>query len=995
MPWTAEELELLEVFRPEAEGYLARLRAGATPAEAAAILHNFKGAAGTVGLTALAQRAAAIEARAKAGEAPAEPDLAALEALLRGVDEAAPSEASATKPTTAATLSPPSPGPSPRPSLGAGATAPVPAASLPSLSTFLPSSTDPQGDDSAMMAELRGVFVVEAREHLEAMNAAMMRLEANRADRTPLQELLRKTHTIKGAAGAVGLAAVGTFAHRMEDALAAVNKGKLELDAQVFDRFLAANDILTAMVELVASGQTPELPARDDDPLHDIFFVGAVVTTAASDAPAPVLPFAPVSGSLPATPAAPAARLSGRVAAAMGLSLSGLGARPAVGPPPPARAPMPVPPAAGLETTGVLDGETGEHDDERAITTSDELSVTGTGDFTTSGGTGDFSEEGVPAADRRRRVDRRLEKEVVRVDLARVDALQGTLGDLVIGRNRDDLHVADLKALSSDLVSGRRRLVAQIELIRALHQGAREEPGRDPQEVLQVVADHERRLVEFDTRLNGSLAQLERLIAVMIEDGESRRRALNDMEQQISSVRMMSVRWLYTRLQRPIRDAARQMGKEAQLVTEGDDVELDKSVVDQISDPLVHLVRNAVAHGIEPADVRVRRGKPRVGTVRVSARRLGGSIIIEVGDDGGGIDPGRIRAAMVRAGLASSARAARLRDGELTEAIFWPGVSTRHTVDDVAGRGVGLDLVRANVEAVGGSIELKTKLGEGTTFIIRLPQTLMILPALMVQAGGQQFAVPMLAVRAVTRIGPDDVRAPSGETEERILFRRERIAVHRLERLLGLPAARAAVRPAVVLEGDAGPYALVVDALLGRQEIVVKNLGQLLSGLRAFAGATLTGTGRICLILDAATLHRHRAAAAALRPEERRTPLVLLVDDSTSIREAHKRIFAAAGYRVQTAADGLEAWDFLRAGDVDLVITDLEMPGMSGYDLLDRVRRSPRHRGLPVIVLSGLSSDDNKRIAREKGARDYLVKPVNRKVVLERAAEVLGHPSPA
>jgi len=963
VPDDPSDLELIEeVFRPEAEGYLARLRAGPTAVEAAAILHNFKGAAGTVGLVAVAERAALLEKGAREGRVPTTEDLAALEGLMTSVP-AALARPPAPEPAAAAAFAP--------------AFASAFAAASGSAAPPAPSRSTIGFDDPEMLAELRSVFVVEVREHLEAMNAAMMRLERDRTDRHPLNELLRKTHTIKGAAGAVGLDAVGGFAHRMEDALSAVVKGKLELDPQVFDRLLAANDILTTMVQRVSAGELPAPPAAADDPLHGILTLGQAATTAA---PAPV--------PKPVPPTAGPARLPGRVAASMGLAVPEPARWPASAAP---AAPTPPAPARAAGAAPDTLSETGDQEDERSSGGNDTGTLDGSA---TAGDTGTLDGDESAASDRRRRVDRRLEKEVVRVDLTRVDVLQGTLGDLVIGRNRDDLHVADLKALASDLVSGRRRLVLQIEAVRALRAAAAEGITPDPAAMQAFVVDHERRLVEFDTRLNGSLAQLDRLIAAMIEDGEMRRRTLNDMEQQITSIRMMSVRWLFSRLARPARDAARQQGKEVELIVAGEEVELDKSVVDQISDPLVHLVRNAVAHGIEPADVRVRRGKPRAGQVRVSARRLGGSIIIEVADDGGGMDPGRIRAAMVRAGLVTSARAARLRDGELTEAIFWPGVSTRHTVDDVAGRGVGLDLVRANVEAVGGSIELRTKLGEGTTFLIRLPQTLMILPALMVQAASQQFAVPMMAVRAVTRVAAEDIRPATATEGERIEFRRERIPLHRLERLLGLaPARSVAPRPAVVLEGDAGPYALVVDALLGREEIVAKSMGQLLSGLRSFAGATLTGTGRICLILDAATLHRQRPGATIVaRVEERRTPLVLLVDDSTSIRESVKRIFSGAGYRVQTAADGLEAWDFLRSGDVDLVVTDLEMPGMSGYDLLDRVRRSPRHRGLPVIVLSGLSSDDNKRLAREKGARDYLVKPVNRKVVLDKAAEVLGQP---
>jgi chemosensory pili system protein ChpA (sensor histidine kinase/response regulator) len=432
------------------------------------------------------------------------------------------------------------------------------------------------------------------------------------------------------------------------------------------------------------------------------------------------------------------------------------------------------------------------------------------------------------------------------------------------------------------------------------------------------------------------------------------------------------------------------------LVIEGERTGLDKTVLEALADPLLHLLRNAVDHGLESPEVRLALGKSANGTVKLRAAHEGNSVVLVLSDDGAGIDHQRVRAAAVRKGLLTSEAADALTDDEATELLFRPGFSTRDEVTELSGRGVGLDVVKTRIEALKGTVSVASEAGRGTAFTVRLPLTLAVVRALLVRAAGQTFALPLEAVEQILRpdedqierIGRDPVVRAGGAIYPLVP----------LARALGVRAADAPsdARPLVVLVKAGGKrVALQVDQLLGGREVVVKSLGRQHKNLFGVSGATLLGDGTVVLILNPAELTRggrapvratREAAPTGTAPARSRDSLrVLLVDDSPSVRRVLTMLFTNAGWQPTAAKDGLEALELLqRGGDLpDVILTDVEMPRMDGYELLATIRAQAALAHLPVAVLTSRSAEKHRRKALDLGASAYVVKPYQDRDLLD------------
>jgi chemosensory pili system protein ChpA (sensor histidine kinase/response regulator) len=552
-------------------------------------------------------------------------------------------------------------------------------------------------------------------------------------------------------------------------------------------------------------------------------------------------------------------------------------------------------------------------------------------------------------APERRQTDRRLDAHVLRVDVARLDELMDGVGELVFDRTRIERRVAELRNAARELGRARTGLRALIP------------------EVAEGLAT---RLRALEEEFAAQVVHMTRVAASLIDDTEALRRTTTTLQAGLTRVRMAPVRWLFQRLARPLRDIERSEGKRVDVVTAGEEVELDKAVVERITDALIHMLRNAIAHGIEAPEVRTARGKPPEGTIFLSARHQGESVFLEVADDGAGIDVARIRAALVAAGRPG---AAALGEAEVIEAIFDPGVSAREEADQLAGRGVGLDVVRDAIVRLGGEIAVTSTAGEGTRFVIRIPFTTAITPAFLFKVSGQVYAVSSVHVVEQAPAPPPDLPL---------------VSLHRVLGLGGDDAGRGAV---LVMDFGGRRFAMTCDKTIGVREIVVKSLGPLLAPLGLYAGATISGAGKVQLILDPAVLARIAyPAAEAPAPQSEpaapavaeRPPRVLVCDDSRTVREAIARMLANVGYVVDQAADGEEAWTMLAEVSYDLLVSDMEMPRLSGAELLARVRG--RHPGLPVVAISARAGRD-----RASGADAFLAKPVARQELVARVAELL------
>jgi chemosensory pili system protein ChpA (sensor histidine kinase/response regulator) len=481
------------------------------------------------------------------------------------------------------------------------------------------------------------------------------------------------------------------------------------------------------------------------------------------------------------------------------------------------------------------------------------------------------------------------------------------------------------------------------------------------------------------------------------------------MRDEIARARMVPIGTPFTRFRRAAREMARATGKEVNLVTSGEHTEIDTGVVERLVDPLVHLVRNAVFHGIEPAGTRRSQGKPAAGTIYLHAAHRGNSVLIEVEDDGAGLDIAKIKAKAVKLGLVRPDVAESLPESEVIKFIFLPGFSTAETVGDQAGRGVGMDVVKRVIETMNGHIEVESVRGQGTKFTMHLPLTLLIATALLVRAGKERYAIPLPSVREVTMPTPTTIQKMGDRSVLQIGD--EAIEVYPLDSLIRRESGTIdGSSPIVIVRTSTGALGCAVDELLGRQEIVIKSLGALKPYERSvFGGATIDPEGRVVLVLDVSRLttreyheavsigHRESASMleGALAPEQaqpqvRQLPL-LLIDDSLSIRKFVGRMLETAGYIVDTATDGEEGCRKALVQNYQLIITDLEMPKLNGYEVIQALRARPQTHATPILVMTTRAGEKHRQMAVSVGATGYIAKPVEERALIQEVQRWTSH----
>jgi chemosensory pili system protein ChpA (sensor histidine kinase/response regulator) len=499
----------------------------------------------------------------------------------------------------------------------------------------------------------------------------------------------------------------------------------------------------------------------------------------------------------------------------------------------------------------------------------------------------------------------------IRVPVERLDTLMNLVGELMIARSRLDRRLAQLDQVSELLLASRTRLGQvgrDFEFRRQAPTLPREErPERDDAGAMRDISELFAEL-EFDryddisilarsvTEMSADVAEVQSQHAILLrsirEDTVQIQRLTAALRKEITRARMVPIGRLFARVAQQVREAARATGKSVTLAVSGESAEVDTGIIEQIADPLLHLIQNAVAHGIESAPDRESRGKPASGHVSLSASQEGSFILVKVEDDGRGIDTDLLRRHAVERGFLPAAEAAAMPENEVLNLIFVPGFSTASAVTQTAGRGVGLDVVRTNVSRLNGEIHVETEAGRMTRFVLKLPLTVAIADALMARCGPETVAFPLTAVSAMRSVAPHEILTAGGR--ETVQLDDRAIDLVRLDQALGLVASRASTRlPVVVMRGGGKPFGVVVDELLGKEEIVIKSLGPLVDGVGPFSGATISGEGRVILLLDP-TLLREAAsrkpatlvrepAGGSLDAVDRR-PSVMLVDDSISIR---------------------------------------------------------------------------------------------------------------
>jgi chemotaxis protein histidine kinase CheA/ActR/RegA family two-component response regulator len=593
------------------------------------------------------------------------------------------------------------------------------------------------------------------------------------------------------------------------------------------------------------------------------------------------------------------------------------------------------------------------------------------------------------SSERRRQTDRRAVADrrgsgdsMLRVDAERLDALLDGVGDLVILRTRFDRRVDELESVLRDLRMARntmRTALAELET------GPQSRAERDERNRLLD------RLGEVEVSLNNFASYLDRTSRALAADGGSLRRTSEQLEEQIRRARLVPMEWAYSRLGSAMRELERSCHRPVDMVATGGEVELDKGLIEQLTDPLLHLLRNALAHGIEAPDVRVQRGKPARGRIEIKTVQEGDTVFITFEDDGGGIDREAIRQALSRTGRQQAAE--DLDDKTVREAVFEPGFSTRPHSDALAGRGMGLNIVERTVAHMGGEVKLEFQTGAFTRFRLTIPLSAKITQALLFKLGGQVYAVPAAHVIEAVPVDPSMLvgnavvvslkSTQSGAPSWPIL---------RLHALLGveLPPGRRAAGLHVRYAGR--DFVITCDKIIGPRTVVIRPPGPLLGLMPLYAGVTVSGAGKAQLVLDLGTL-----ADAAFGPPRaspagprRGQPRVLVVDDSRMARESASRLLAAAGYQSVAVEDGWDAWEILSERRFDAVVTGLEMPRVDGFQLISRIRHEPTLRGLPIVVLSSRTSQTTRQRALLAGANLFLPKSRHKRSLVEAVRSCLG-----
>jgi chemosensory pili system protein ChpA (sensor histidine kinase/response regulator) len=829
--------------------------------------------------------------------------------------------------------------------------------------------------DGEVPAEVLEFFVPEVEEHLQVVTECLLSLETA-PNPEEINRLFRAMHTIKGSAAQVGLHRISTVAHRAEDLVGRLRDGELRPSAKIVDICLESVDTLKKLLYR----QYP-----DEDSLQHA--AKSLMTRIArlepqEEAKQEVVPIPTAAAE--STVEVPA--VSAEVAIA----------------------------AANIQR---------ERDEQEFLA--------------------QLRANKEPAA--------MPQSKSVRIALERLDRMMNAVGELVINRTRMLGRLAELERLADVLNFSKARMSDKIaefqekyefsritttnnvpvQQVHAHSASANSDAGSfwdanypyrggyssykhgydaSLAEFSELEMDRyddfgilSRSLTEISADITEVLTQLDGFVRRVDSDIDEFTKLAHRLQDEITQARMVPIGNLYTRISRTVRDAAKAAGKQIELTLAGAETELDNNIIQQIADPLLHLVRNAVAHGIEREEERYNSGKPDQGNIAVRAYHRGNHIYIEVEDDGRGIDYEKVRKTAVDSGLISAEGAEQMEQRDLLDLLFHPGFSTAPRKTELAGRGVGLDVVRSNLAQLNGEIEIETQKGIGSRFTLKVPLTLIISQALFVRCGSYTFAFPLAFVEEIRRIRDAEIEDVSGKLLTKV--RDVVTEVVRLDQHLGLePVAPVNGWYRLVIVNVAGrQVGIVVEEVLRKDEIVIKNLGEYMRNVKLFPGATIAPDGSLILLVDINRLIVGEAierrplmtaanAARIFAPGStaiafgeippaavdivEREKVVVLADDSISVRKFVGRMLEKAGYRVKLASDGLEALEIVTQGGCDLVITDLEMPRTNGYELMMHLRQNPETANIPIMVVTSRAGAKHRERALKEGGSAFMVKPV-------------------
>ena len=603
---------------------------------------------------------------------------------------------------------------------------------------------------------------------------------------------------------------------------------------------------------------------------------------------------------------------------------------------------------------------------------------------------------------------------MLRVRSETVDRLVNEAGEISVARSRIEAEMRSVKTGLSDMSDSVMRLRTQlreIEIQAESQMEARVAQAREAEEKFDPLEfDRFTRFQELTRFLGESVHDVQTVQLALLKNLDEIASAMSaqaylnrDLQQSLMAIRMVPFSSIGNRLYRIVRQTSKELNKRANLDIQGGEVELDRSVLDRMTAPFEHLLRNAVAHGLESQEERTREGKPALGQIQVTLAQEGNEVVFTVSDDGGGINLNRLRKKAVEHGLV--APGATISDEDAMLLIFNAGISTAAEVTEISGRGVGMDVVRNEIISLGGQISVHSERTKGTRFTVRLPLTLAVAQILMTRAGSEHYAIPSVMVEQVLHIKPDalEVAYHSGHVE----WQGQSYPLRYLPHLLGNEEQQIESRrhnPVLLLRSGDQRMALHVDELLGNQETVVKNIGPQLARMPGVAGATTLGSGQVVLIINPIPLVQRIVVTskeapvvpiepvAEAEPVPHLVPVVMVVDDSLTVRKVTSRMLTRAGYEVITAKDGIDALEQLTQLTPSVMLLDVEMPRMDGFELTKQIRRDPKLHDLPILMITSRTAEKHRDYALELGVNAYFGKPFQEEELLQQISSFVDHP---
>ena len=779
--------------------------------------------------------------------------------------------------------------------------------------------------DAEFLKGLLATFKVEADEHLKGLCSGLLELEQGAVPerRAELVEIVfREAHSLKGAARAVNQVEIESLCQALEGVFATVKKNELPTSAGLFDLLQEVLDLLAKILPEVGTERTQEDKALQR-------------------------------------------QLIGR------LEEAGKGKDGATGE------------GGNRETSKGGNGESvkqGNRAGEECISDAPVPRVT---DATAPPGSP------IQKDSPTRKVCSMPDS--VRVSTARLTSVLLQSEEMLSAKLASSQRVLDMRSVSATFGTWKKEWARVRPLVQELKWSGPRDKVRGEEPCADWRQRSLARVLDFFDWNSDFIKSLEARFTVEVKSAERDGRALggmvNNLLDDMKKVLMFPFSSLLEILPKIIRDLSRENGKKIDLTISGEEIEIDRRILEEMKDPLVHLVRNCIDHGIENPAERKAKGKPLRGTIRIAVFPRDDKVELTIADDGGGIPLDGVRSALLKLGTLSVDKVANLGDQELLASVFQSGITTSPIITEISGRGLGLAIVREKVEKLGGTVTVESAPDAGTTFRIVLPLTVATFRGILVRLGERLFVLPAMYVARVVRVTPDDIK--SVENRETISLDGEPVSLTRLAKILELPVSNGETKssdllPVVLLAASDTRIAFQVDEVLGELEVLLKGLGKQLSRVRNVAGATVLGNGHVAPILNvtdllnsaikSAALSSQRDVAAEAGERANRSHSVLVVEDSITTRILLKNILESSGYTVVTAVDGLDGFTILKSGTFDIVVSDVDMPRMNGFELTAKIRADREYGDLPVVLVTALASREDRERGIDAGANAYIVK---------------------